>query len=674
MKKKTWMCMMGMTMLLDMTAMAEDESVWEFDEDRWEITDYLGEGGDVQIPGVLDGDGVIMIGSKVFYGMDSITSLSFDYETELIKDGVGSNCTSLQSIDLPDYLKSIGEGSFSENDALEEVIIPEMVTYIDKDAFSNCRNLRKVTFYGYCPIMCDGAFDHIAEDATVYVAEELVDDYKAAFASMHLTQIPDVQPDSMDPAEFTDEDFLDGGYLKMDADTETITAYYGWYDEVRLTIPESIDGVDVKAIGPDVFNSDPCLAYLALPEGMEAIGNGAFSNMETLQYVKFPSTLKEIGDQAFANSFQGRYLELPENIVNIGAEAFESAWIETLKIDNPDLSGISETAFANCRALQNVEINEACTQEQKQELQSQMEALGLTCKVRIAGEPDEAETEAPTETEMESSTELETFTEEAGSEGSKSEEPVDENTFREMPDQPSPEEDFGFDAATGTITDYTGSEEHVVIPRSIGGVPVTAIAYMTFNMVRNLDDNSDLPVLRSVVIPETVVTMEDSVFSDCMQLESVICYGPLESSGKSTFLNCKNLKQVIYVNGLRILDSHLFEMCENLETVWYKGQVDLIAEQCFAFSGLKTIVVNAKEVGEYAFSNCPNLETVHVRSGMEQLWANDFAEDPNLRKICLESDNPNIFGEYYFGELDSLIQKQACDMPDNPMPDIVTVS
>ena len=197
---------------------------------------------------------------------------------------------------------------------------------------------------------------------------------------------------------------------------------------------------------------------------------------------------------------------------------------------------------------------------------------------------------------------------------------------------------------------------------------------MTFNMVRNLEDDSEFPVLRSVVIPETVTTMEDSVFSDCMQLESVICYGSLESSGKSTFMNCKNLKQVIYVNGLRVLDSHLFEMCENLETVWYKGQVDLIAEQCFAFSGLKTIVVNAKAVGEYAFSNCPNLETVHVRSGVEQLWANDFAEDPSLRKICLESDNPNIFGEFYFGELDSVIQRQACDMPDNPMPDITATS
>ncbi len=69
----------------------------------------------------------------------------------------------------------------------------------------------------------------------------------------------------------------------------------------RLTIPESIDGVPVKAIGKRALWEDPLLGYVTLPEGLEYVGEDAFSITDTLKYVEFPSTLKTIDKKGFSS-------------------------------------------------------------------------------------------------------------------------------------------------------------------------------------------------------------------------------------------------------------------------------------------------------------------------------------------------------------------------------------
>jgi hypothetical protein len=53
-----------------------------------------------------------------------------------------SNCKFIARIDLPKALRSIGEGAFAHCRDLFDVFIPESVTYIGKGAFSECYDLR----------------------------------------------------------------------------------------------------------------------------------------------------------------------------------------------------------------------------------------------------------------------------------------------------------------------------------------------------------------------------------------------------------------------------------------------------------------------------------------------------------------------------------------------------
>ena len=64
-----------------------------------------------------------------------------------------------------------------------------------------------------------------------------------------------------------------------------------------------------------------------------------------------------------------------------------------------------------------------------------------------------------------------------------------ETLLMEMPYEPLPEENFEFDEENRTITAYTGTAVDVIIPRTIGGVPVENISYNAFECARNYVDS-----------------------------------------------------------------------------------------------------------------------------------------------------------------------------------------
>ena len=74
-----------------------------------------------------------------------------------------------------------------------------------------------------------------------------------------------IQPSGKPAVLYSAEDYLDTENLTFDAETGSITGYNGM--NTRLTIPESIDGVPVKAIGKRALWEDPLLGYVNSSRG-----------------------------------------------------------------------------------------------------------------------------------------------------------------------------------------------------------------------------------------------------------------------------------------------------------------------------------------------------------------------------------------------------------------------
>ena len=165
-----------------------------------------------------------------------------------------------------------------------------------------------------------------------------------------------------------------------------------------------------------------------------------------------------------------------------------------------------------------------------------------------------------------------------------------------------PAEYFEFNPATGLISAYTGTDVDVVVPREIGGV--TVVGFEGHNVFASCQSftNTETPTnqtegvhLRTLVLPETIREIPDSLLMYCQQLESFICYAPVESTGKSTFVLCRGLKNAAFMNGVRVIDSYAFDSTDSLESLYFGVHVQRIAANAFNFSGLTSFVVDAEE-------------------------------------------------------------------------------
>jgi uncharacterized repeat protein (TIGR02543 family) len=110
----------------------------------------------------------------------------------------------------------------------------------------------------------------------------------------------------------------------IDDSTGEITRYYGTGG--NITIPSTIDGVDVTSIGDDVFYPCNDLTSVVIPEGVTSIGDSAFEYCENLESVSFPQSLTTIGEYAFADTGLV-VIRIPANVAEIDECAFADGCI-----------------------------------------------------------------------------------------------------------------------------------------------------------------------------------------------------------------------------------------------------------------------------------------------------------------------------------------------------------
>ncbi|MEE3464445.1 MAG: leucine-rich repeat domain-containing protein, partial [Candidatus Enteromonas sp.] len=85
------------------------------------------------------------------------------------------NCISLESISIPDSVKSIGAYGFGGCKKLTSISIPDSVTSIGEGAFNNCSSLSSVIIPGSVASIGDYAFYNCSSLAEVFYAGSAAD-------------------------------------------------------------------------------------------------------------------------------------------------------------------------------------------------------------------------------------------------------------------------------------------------------------------------------------------------------------------------------------------------------------------------------------------------------------------------------------------------------------------
>ena len=277
--------------------------------------------------------------------------------TEVICDGAFSWCISLQSVTIPNSVKSIGNGAFSECNSLQSITIPNSVRNIGNHAFSSCYPLQNITIPNSVTSIGNGAFNWCKFLQSVTIPNSVTSIGDEAFSGCISLQSVTI-PNSV--TSIGDEAFNGCAFQNVTIPNSVTSigngAFSACYALQSVTIPNS-----VTSIGNWAFYSCKSLQSITIPNSVTSIGNGAFSGCKSLQSVTIPNSVTKIGDYAFSECNSLQSITIPNSVRNIGNHAFY--WCNSLQsVTIPNsVTSIGDKAFYSCKSLQSITIPNSVT-------------------------------------------------------------------------------------------------------------------------------------------------------------------------------------------------------------------------------------------------------------------------------------------------------------------------
>ncbi len=137
----------------------------------------------------------------------------------------------------------------------------------------------------------------------------------------------------------------------------TITGYKG--TTAQVIIPETIDGLPVRAIGNSAFDSRLDIYFVSIPDSVKGIGGYAF-NRCSMTSVSIGKNVTSIGGSAFAGCTGLTSLTIPNSVTAIGDLAFyQCTGLTSLSIGN--VTSLGNYTFAGCTGLTSLTIPNSVT-------------------------------------------------------------------------------------------------------------------------------------------------------------------------------------------------------------------------------------------------------------------------------------------------------------------------
>ena len=371
-----------------------------------------------KITSVTISSSVKSIGIGAFYSCKALTGITIPNGAESIGEDAFQYCDSLKEVTIPGSVKSIGEGAFSNcyyektdddynitySRGLEKVIIQDGVETIGVQAFYMCKKLNTIELpdsvksIGHWAFYDTGCYNdwEDSDDDVLYIGNHFISAYQgkstpcnikfgtktiadsAFFACGDLPAI--TIPDSV--VSIGKHAFENCNSLKSITIPRSVTsigneAFYSCFDLSSITVdPDnpaycSESGVLYSKAKTEIirFPKEKAGDSFAIPAGVIKIADGAFEDCRNLKNVTIPDGVISIGNRAFENCYFATYknykivseigleeVTIPDSVTSIGDRAFLNC-SKLTGITIPDgVMKIGESTFYNCRQLTNITI------------------------------------------------------------------------------------------------------------------------------------------------------------------------------------------------------------------------------------------------------------------------------------------------------------------------------
>ena len=521
--------------------------------------------GSISVPETVTNNGteysVTTIGESAFKG-SAVTSVYMPESITSIEYDAFSECQNLESVTLPESLTTLGYSAFKACKLLKTIKIPSGVTAIPNQCFYYCSSLESVT---------------IPEGVMT------IGDYAFGYCNLNALTLPE----SLDKI---------GGY-----------AFTGNKSLKSVNIPAKVKTIETQA-----FNS--CgLTELVIPEGVQTIGYNTFGS-NSLKNLTLPSTVTSIGGSAFGNN--NNLQSIICNAVTpptLDGNAFSSGITPSIKVPMASIAAYRKAYgwkdFSNYYG-------------------GEVVADGITYRIDENGAMVAVAETALTEANILSTVEFE---------GNQypvikiNEKVFSGNTNLTAVTLPEGLVEIGEYAFFGCQ-----NLESVALPESM-----TTLGYMAFYACK---------LLKTIKIPSVVTAIPGRCFDGCSSLESVTIPEGVTAIGASAFSGC-NLNALTLPESLEKIGEYAFEDNRSLKSVNIPAKVKTIEWQAFYNCGLTELVIpeGVQTIGSYAFFN-NSLQNLTLPSTITSIGESAFRDNNNLQSIICNAATPPTLGDKVFYE------------------------
>ena len=205
----------------------------------------------------------------------------------------------------------------------------------------------------------------------------------------------------------------------------------------------------------------------------------------------------------------------------------------------------------------------------------------------------------------------------------------------------------GSERGTVIITDYTGSDKDVVVPKRLRGKKVISIDDSAFK-------GTDIT---SVVIGDNVKSIGNNVFQNCEQLQSVDMGSSLETMGNMAFAGCTSLNSVKFSPVLNDMGHMTFGNIENNVELDINGNPNFVVDNGVIYSADYKILYESfisadlssyklpesvVELRPYAFYSQPELKNLVINDGIKTIPEGCFISCEGLTELVIPDSVTSI--------------------------------
>lgn len=206
------------------------------------------------------------------------------------------------------------------------------------------------------------------------------------------------------------------------------------------------------------------------------------------------------------------------------------------------------------------------------------------------------------------------------------------------------------DTRTATVVGLSSMPpDNIIIPSSI------CYKEKTYTVTAIGEDAFHEKWIKSVRIPNSIVTINSGAFRFCNQLSSVVLPSSITEIADSLFEYCNSITALSIPDNVISIGNHAFDCCRSLREIVLPENVTTIGNSAFKLcTSLEAIKIPSSVtcIGDSAFSQCLSLKSINIPNSVTKIGKGVFYLCKNLTSVSLPDNIESLSTVFHYGDKD----------------------